>query len=443
MPDVVADLAEQARSRKRVAKAAAAANGAEKVEKPAKPKIDFDLARIDLMKTVAEAGIIRSILFVPPSMLASDLMSRMQAARTQMALVIDEYGGTDGLVSHEDIVEMVVGDIDDEHDKDEAMFSRRAMAVEKERAIKENELATEVELARRQAQLIEQKGANQRLDIQQASANERTRIEAEIERQALVVQAETLRLSVAATAEAERNRLIAEAYARDVLRRAVGDSESRKLWDATEVAKEAARIALKAGCAMVITRGDVLRPMTHVLQGARCTWFVPDYSPVAARKLWIAGALSPHGRLRIAEIGPLPCNLQRLSPANPAGRVVLDHGGATEQVVVKIDRDDQRLFVGATNRDRHGVDQGAVHQHALVAGDRLEHAGQRIRGTHGGDEMAARQPDLVAGADFGRHAHEGLGQVGERHALEVLLHACGQLHAAEQAAAAKVEVKQG
>ena len=49
-------------------------------------------------------------------MLAADLMARMQATRTQMALVIDEYGGTDGLVSLEDIVEMVVGDIEDEHD---------------------------------------------------------------------------------------------------------------------------------------------------------------------------------------------------------------------------------------------------------------------------------------------------------------------------------------
>jgi CBS domain containing-hemolysin-like protein len=48
----------------------------------------------------------------------------MQAARTQLALVIDEYGGTDGLVSHEDIVEMVIGDVEDEHDDEEVRFSR-------------------------------------------------------------------------------------------------------------------------------------------------------------------------------------------------------------------------------------------------------------------------------------------------------------------------------
>ncbi|MDQ0455282.1 hemolysin family protein [Rhizobium paknamense] len=84
----------------------------------------LDLAKVDLSVSLEQAGIMRSILFVPPSMQAADLLSRMQAARTQMALVIDEHGGTDGLVSHEDIVEMVVGDIDDEHDKDEALVTR-------------------------------------------------------------------------------------------------------------------------------------------------------------------------------------------------------------------------------------------------------------------------------------------------------------------------------
>ena len=72
-----------------------------------------------LAATVAQANVMRSVLFVPPSMQAIDLLVKMQASRTHMAIVIDEYGGTDGLVSIEDIVEMIVGDIEDEHDEAE------------------------------------------------------------------------------------------------------------------------------------------------------------------------------------------------------------------------------------------------------------------------------------------------------------------------------------
>jgi CBS domain containing-hemolysin-like protein len=67
---------------------------------------------------LSAARIGRTILFVPPSMPAIDLLAKMQATRIHLALVIDEYGGTDGLVSMEDIVELIVGDIEDEHDED-------------------------------------------------------------------------------------------------------------------------------------------------------------------------------------------------------------------------------------------------------------------------------------------------------------------------------------
>jgi CBS domain containing-hemolysin-like protein len=77
------------------------------------------LSCVDLSQTLKDVNLIRQILFVPPSMPANDLLATMQASRIQMALVIDEYGGTDGLVSLEDIVETVVGDIEDEHDDDE------------------------------------------------------------------------------------------------------------------------------------------------------------------------------------------------------------------------------------------------------------------------------------------------------------------------------------
>ncbi len=61
----------------------------------------------------------RDLLYAPPSMRVTDMLLRMQASRIHMALVIDEYGGTDGLVTIEDLVEEIVGDINDEHDDDD------------------------------------------------------------------------------------------------------------------------------------------------------------------------------------------------------------------------------------------------------------------------------------------------------------------------------------
>jgi CBS domain containing-hemolysin-like protein len=62
----------------------------------------------------------RETLYVPASMRAADLLLRMQARHMHLAMVIDEFGGVDGLVSMEDIIEAVVGEIDDEHDVAEA-----------------------------------------------------------------------------------------------------------------------------------------------------------------------------------------------------------------------------------------------------------------------------------------------------------------------------------
>jgi len=63
--------------------------------------------------------IVREVMFVPPSMPVADLLLNMRTRRLHMALVIDEYGGTDGLVTIEDLVESIVGDIEDEHDEEE------------------------------------------------------------------------------------------------------------------------------------------------------------------------------------------------------------------------------------------------------------------------------------------------------------------------------------
>ena len=67
----------------------------------------------------------RDILYVPPSMTLSTLFLRMQSSRIHLALVVDEYGGTDGLVSMEDMVEQIVGAIDDEHDIEAPLILER------------------------------------------------------------------------------------------------------------------------------------------------------------------------------------------------------------------------------------------------------------------------------------------------------------------------------
>jgi magnesium and cobalt transporter len=86
--------------------------------------LELDGAGCYRLKPAAIKDIRRPILFVPPSMPALDLLLKMQASHTHLALVIDEYGGTDGLVSIEDIIEEIVGDIADEHDEEAPPLKR-------------------------------------------------------------------------------------------------------------------------------------------------------------------------------------------------------------------------------------------------------------------------------------------------------------------------------
>ncbi len=120
--DLVKHLFAEAKkaTRKRRSKAADAAREADApADKPAKVAPGLDLGAVDLKVSLSATRLIRPILFVPPSMPAIDLLARMQATRIQLALVVDEYGGTDGLIAMEDIVESIVGDIEDEHDVDD------------------------------------------------------------------------------------------------------------------------------------------------------------------------------------------------------------------------------------------------------------------------------------------------------------------------------------
>ncbi len=78
----------------------------------------LDLKAVDLSTPLCATSIIREILYGPPSMPVLDLLAKMQTTRIHLALVIDEYGGADGVVSIEDIVEQIVGEISDEHDEE-------------------------------------------------------------------------------------------------------------------------------------------------------------------------------------------------------------------------------------------------------------------------------------------------------------------------------------
>jgi magnesium and cobalt transporter len=66
------------------------------------------------------APLLRDLLFAPPSMPIGVLLTKMQTERLHMALVIDEYGGVDGILTIEDLIEQVIGEIEDEHDVEEA-----------------------------------------------------------------------------------------------------------------------------------------------------------------------------------------------------------------------------------------------------------------------------------------------------------------------------------
>jgi CBS domain containing-hemolysin-like protein len=99
------------------ARAGAVPAGADVGAQPSESALDF--SNVDLTTPLVATKIVRDILYAPPSMPALDLLAKMQATRIHLALIVDEYGGTDGLVSMEDLVEIIVGDIADEHDIDE------------------------------------------------------------------------------------------------------------------------------------------------------------------------------------------------------------------------------------------------------------------------------------------------------------------------------------
>ena len=82
------------------------------------------LATMRSSPRLAVRELTREILFAAPSIRVLDLLLEMRAQRTHMAIVVDEFGGVDGLVTIEDLVEEIVGEIEDEHDEDDPLIIR-------------------------------------------------------------------------------------------------------------------------------------------------------------------------------------------------------------------------------------------------------------------------------------------------------------------------------
>lgn len=83
--------------------------------------------RLQSLKNITLSDLMRPILHVPSSMRLSNLLLKMRARRVHMAVVVDEYGGVDGLVTNEDLIEQIVGDIEDEHDTEDEAESLKAI----------------------------------------------------------------------------------------------------------------------------------------------------------------------------------------------------------------------------------------------------------------------------------------------------------------------------
>lgn len=96
----------------------------EMVSDPDKEPVKF-VSTATLRQKLDRLDIVRPVLFVPPLMPVGDLLQQMQLKRVHMAIVIDEYGGTDGVLTIEDLLEAVVGEIDDEHDEIDGPLIRK------------------------------------------------------------------------------------------------------------------------------------------------------------------------------------------------------------------------------------------------------------------------------------------------------------------------------
>jgi glutamate 5-kinase len=148
---------------------------------------------------------------------------------------------------------------------------------------------------------------------------------------------------------------------------------------------QAARIAMAAGCRMVIAKGDGLHPLAAIEAGARTTWFIPSSEPRTARKRWIAGAVNPMGALTV-DAGAAAA-LRRGTSLLPAGVTAVEGTFERGDSVIVKGRDGRELARGLSAYSSDDARAIAGHKSGEI---------EAILGYRGRDEMIHRD-DLAVG----------------------------------------------
>ncbi|MFF8973083.1 SPFH domain-containing protein [Streptomyces sp. NPDC014995] len=195
-----------------------------------------------------------------------------------------------------------------QQEADRATYERRAVAVERERTIAENELASKIELARREEGLVEQRGTNARREAEESAAADKVRAEAEASRTVRLAEAEAARSVRLAEAEAARAVKLAEAEADKQVR--LADSEARRterLAEAesartvrlaraeAEAAREVGEARAQAQAAWLRVHADVDVATLHALTGTRLAENLPHIDSVTISPDVLTGLLAKLG----------------------------------------------------------------------------------------------------------------------------------------------------
>ncbi|MCW8095743.1 MULTISPECIES: SPFH domain-containing protein [Streptomyces] len=184
-----------------------------------------------------------------------------------------------------------------QEEADRATYQRRAVAVERERAIAENELASQIELARREEQLVEQRGTNTRREAEENAAADGVRAEAEAARTVKLAGAEAERSVQLADAEARRTERLAKAEAERTVRLADAEANRavRLARAEAEAAREVGEARAQAQAAWLRVHADVDVSTLHALTGSRLAENLPSIDSVTISPDVLTGLLAKLG----------------------------------------------------------------------------------------------------------------------------------------------------